>query len=83
MPSLSFGGETMKCKVLKKYYDPFEKVTKRPGELVEIPEEYIEAYSPYVCHMEAPAPEKVETKAIEKVVPPTQKAEKPIKKKVR
>ena len=53
----------MKCKVLKKYYDPFEKVTKRPGEVVEIPEGRIEAYSPYVYDIEAPMPEKTEAKA--------------------
>ena len=79
----------MKCKVLKKYYDPFEKVIKRPGEIVEIPEERIETYSPYVYDIEAPAPEKVEVKAptIEEAMaaPPMQITEraKPAKKKVK
>ena len=79
----------MRCKVFKKYYDPFEKVTKRPGEIVEIPEERINAYSPYVYDIEAPAPEKAEVKAatIEeaKAAPPMQITErvKPAKKKVK
>ena len=38
----------MKRKVIKKFYDPFQKKRIYPGEIVEIAEEYLEGYRPYV-----------------------------------
>lgn len=39
-------------KVIKKFYDPFEKRVIKPGEKIEIKEKYLPGYLPYVQKIE-------------------------------
>jgi hypothetical protein len=70
----------MKYKAIKKFYDPIGQKRVAAGEIVEIPEKYLEAYAPYIQDIEKPMPEPVEIKAptIEeaKAAPPMQIIEK-------
>ena len=74
----------MKYKVIKKFYDPLEKRRMGLGDMVEVADEHLEAYKPYIEIPGAPKEKVVEKKAptIEeaKAAPPMKVSERPKKK---
>lgn len=60
----------MKYLVLKKFYDPVEGKRKLPGEMVEVADEHLEGYKPYIKIDGLPAEEIVikETPTIEQAL---------------
>ena len=74
----------MKYKVSKKFFDPFLQKRMAVGDMVEVTNEHLESYRPYIEIPGAPKEEVVEKKAptIEeaKAVPPMLVTERPKKK---
>lgn len=46
----------MKCEVIKKYFDPFDKQYHFPNETVYIKDKHLDSYKGYVNPVEAPKP---------------------------
>ena len=58
----------IKCTVVKKYFDPFEQRRKYPGEIVEIPDDYLPSYKAYVSDTNAKTVEP--QKVVEEIIDP-------------
>lgn len=65
-PLSLLGGDSMKCKAIKKIWCPLKRGYILPGEIIEVPERYIKGYLPYVQLIETAKKEPEEKKVKKK-----------------